>query len=299
MSSLRTTMVGASHMHAFGYRWISDQRIVSYVGQPRQEHTVALRNLAYALQWAHYGFQTIEPGAKLSASLMATSGMRGLIMPWDAFAVIVPVGMIWIDGKRGPAPVDAIFVRNCFGAGKEHLGIGVELCLISDADGGPMAHLWSESLDTMAEDAGDAELSPFERELAQQDRHALGDFTDLDRRAFLLSSRFVLGCIAELTALREDNRIRIGERSPARPSEPKLSTWRLTRKVVVDVRAECAEFCRGGGKAPSVRTMVRGHWKHQAYGGGVRRIIHVEPYWRGPEDGAIAVRPHVLKGGAT
>jgi hypothetical protein len=57
---------------------------------------------------------------------------------------------------------------------------------------------------------------------------------------------------------------------------------------------------RGTRGSRRVQTLVRGHWKHQpcGTGGTDRKFIHIEPYWRGPEDAPIAVRSHILKGQA-
>jgi hypothetical protein len=42
----------------------------------------------------------------------------------------------------------------------------------------------------------------------------------------------------------------------------------------------------------NIRTLVCGHWKMQAHGTGRkdRKHLHIEPYWRGPEDAPIALR---------
>jgi hypothetical protein len=50
-------------------------------------------------------------------------------------------------------------------------------------------------------------------------------------------------------------------------------------------------------RAVSVRHMVRGHWKMQAYGPDRqdRKHIFVEPYWRGPELAEMVERDYVLE----
>ena len=46
-----------------------------------------------------------------------------------------------------------------------------------------------------------------------------------------------------------------------------------------------------------MRLLVRGHWKNQAHGPGMtlRKLIHVEPYWRGPEMAELVDRPYLVK----
>jgi len=116
--------------------------------------------------------------------------------------------------------------------------------------------------------------------------------------------RVFVGCVVELmspAALKARNQAkRAGVRW--KRGAPKSWTFQLSRPVKVDCRSEviaALERAAQGqpkGRAPSVQTLVRGHWKRQACGVGraARRYIHVEPYWRGPEDAPIAVRSHVL-----
>ncbi len=81
---------------------------------------------------------------------------------------------------------------------------------------------------------------------------------------------------------------------------PTTEQWVVGRPVVLDLRKELRDYiATGRSYGPvSVQTLVRGHWKHQPHGSGraERKFIHIEPYWRGPEDAPIAVRPHILKG---
>ena len=60
-----------------------------------------------------------------------------------------------------------------------------------------------------------------------------------------------------------------------------------------DFRETVRDYLDGKKRSsPKVRTLVRGHWKRQAYGPDkqLRKIIHVEPYWRGPKGAPISVR---------
>lgn len=50
------------------------------------------------------------------------------------------------------------------------------------------------------------------------------------------------------------------------------------------------------GKPLSVLSRVQGHWKKQPHGpgGALRKLIWVEPYWRGPHEGALGAAIHGL-----
>lgn len=53
----------------------------------------------------------------------------------------------------------------------------------------------------------------------------------------------------------------------------------------------------GSGQPLGSRIKVQGHWKTQAHGKAfsLRKIIHVEPYWRGPDIAEVVNRPHVVR----
>ena len=74
---------------------------------------------------------------------------------------------------------------------------------------------------------------------------------------------------------------------------------RLIREVRVDCRAAISAYVAGATRSsPSVRSLIRGHYKHVPYGprSSLRRWQPIEPYWKGPEGAPVAVRPHRLEG---
>lgn len=67
----------------------------------------------------------------------------------------------------------------------------------------------------------------------------------------------------------------------------------------VDCRPAVKDYLTSlDGSPPLYQTLVRGHYKRQAHGPGasMRKVIWIEPYWRGPEDADIVVRPYVIGG---
>ena len=78
---------------------------------------------------------------------------------------------------------------------------------------------------------------------------------------------------------------------------PKSWNLELRRDVKVDVRKWVRDYVASGGKSPSVQTLVRGHPKRQPYGPralGLRKWIHIEAFWRGPENAPVVVRGHAM-----
>lgn len=222
-------------------------------------------------QWASCGFPLVDLSHRLAASLMATSipteNVNDVVTPWESFVIVVPRGLIedieFLSVDRGPSGRQQIrtqFEENGFMVGWEADGI---------------------------------------RNMAHGTNGASGHSEILDRGGRLLG-RLALGVCIELDQPRYREQIALGprRRSVRRESdEPKAWTFQLTRPVKVDCREWVTTYLNGNkGTSPSVQTLVRGHHKMQPHGPGkaLRKWIHIEPYWRGPEDAPIAVRAHVL-----
>lgn len=115
--------------------------------------------------------------------------------------------------------------------------------------------------------------------------------------------RGVLGVAATLSVPDTQRDLRAKERK-ARASnaareargEPTSWTYVLGGNVRVDVRSAVRDYVERGGSPPSVQSLVRGHWKRQPHGPelSLRKWIHVEPYWRGPEDAPIVAARRTL-----
>lgn len=80
------------------------------------------------------------------------------------------------------------------------------------------------------------------------------------------------------------------------PPDLTQARYMLAPPVRVDLRAHIVEALAGGGTAPKVQFLVRGHWRQQAHGPGrtLRKPIWIEPFWKGPEDSRILLRSHKL-----
>lgn len=68
--------------------------------------------------------------------------------------------------------------------------------------------------------------------------------------------------------------------------------YKFTGPINLDVRQSVRDWINLGSWPSTVRVLVAGHWKLQPCGTGrtERRRIHIMPYWRGPLDGAVALR---------
>ena len=81
---------------------------------------------------------------------------------------------------------------------------------------------------------------------------------------------------------------------------PSGALYRIGSTIKIDLRKEATEAWEGKsrkGVSPTVQFVVRGHWRNQACGTGQRsrRRIHIEPYWKGPEESRVLLRTHSIE----
>ncbi len=260
----------------------------SYDAQNAGYRNETVRRLAtlgpsFGLAWHESAFAVIEPSHALAASLMATTVPRDIepapITPWRCFAIAVPDGLL-AGTEDLPSPGHIIVLKSFFDS-------AIKTLVVSKKYG--ISHFGTEpSLMGYA----DLEFVPGENE----DLNAAG--VSFAHRRMLLLGRLIVGTCIELDS-------KIGETATAaHPSSIKRKrglptnwTFKLTRKVNADVKSSVYAFSAGQTKSmKSVQVLVRGHHKRQAHGPNLseRKWVHIEPYWRGPEDAPIATRAHLL-----
>lgn len=244
--------------------------------------------------WANGGFPQVTLGHKLAASLMATEIAKDLVpelhLPWETFVIVVPSGLIpnvvyiAISGVRD---VDG-HIRLMCGVTKNFVP--------GDGSGSSTKQSYGFSASWTLHSISDlTEPSTFSGYLGCDDQEEV-------RRKSDMIHRLALGVLLELQAYRE----KAGE-FPSRPSSkssqkssdgaPAAFTFELRRDVKIDARPYVAAYLAGHGKSPAVQLLVRGHSKRQVCGKGRlgRKIVWIEPYWKGSDDLPIAVRSHVLE----
>jgi hypothetical protein len=79
---------------------------------------------------------------------------------------------------------------------------------------------------------------------------------------------------------------------------PQIKTFVLGKPVQINCRQAILDYLEGSGsrKGPTIQFLVRGHWKHQPHGpkNALRKLIHVQPYWKGDADAPVLTRDYVL-----
>ena len=263
--------------------------------KPRENRVHGMVFLATAACWSACAFPQVTITHKLAASLMATDVPAELLpdvpLPWPAFLLVPPDGLLEIDGQ----PLRAI----CLIDGHAHM-TGLPWLraggLLSDHRFSLYAfgssRVWHGSADSL----GELLTEP------RAGSRSGGAGTLIEGRVAHMIGRLLVGALVELDAAEHRAAVQRGAPAPkiakGREPEPRAWVFELRRDVRVDVRAYVRDYIAGtgSGHAPSVQVLVRGHRKRQVCGKGRadRRWIHVEPYWRGPEDAPIALRSHKL-----
>lgn len=300
----------------FGYEWIREN-VFAFHSVPREqekddERTRAIIRICdadteeksswspvtdWAWHWAHCGYPRLLVDHKYAASLMSTSvseDAAALIRPpFESFLITMPNNLLTMPcGEyNSPGHVERILVRSFSVEGKQRWFVTIAG---SDGTTGSAIHSSGRATESMA----CAETTRIAEELTP-----FPDLVDALKRLIFLVDRLILGLCLSMSDPSCFKKISSEGRSARwspqgqllRP--PDLQSYKVGRPVVIDCQREVRDFLMGIGNKPNVRVLVRGHWKAQAHGPGraLRKYIHVEPYWRGPEDAPVLIRPHVVQ----
>lgn len=237
--------------------------------------------------WYLAGFPMLRPTHRLAASLMATHVPADLVReiraPFPSFFVEVPNDLV-------PASLEGDEYSNMR---YTHVGalIGTkEVCLIV--------------LGSTVKTGSPIVAVKFFPSFVEALEDASGDIRDK------LLYRLLVNMMIEADQPRIREEILQHKKEMSKPKKegknskkkvekkPEEEAWFISfrRDIKIDARGWVADYVKSGGQAPSVQTLVRGHQKRQPHGPGrtLRKWIHVEPYWRGPEDAPTVVRAHVM-----
>lgn len=257
----------------------------------------------WSLTWAGAGFPRIVWNQEaypemLMATTADASVLTHVVPPWNAFLVDLPKGLILsrsLDGQRTVAMQNLLVLR-AYGNGPH------------DAPDTPPRWVWfllAQGADT-AKDSRVIELwrsgVTSEELLHEEDWLERYPGDDRDKRSLVLLGRLVLGLCLSLsdpTKVHEAKFVERGGVSGKVRSRPKRAPSVTTNYVVgapcrVRVREELVRYLDQGptrsGTSPSVRSLVRGHWKMQPHGPNrsLRKLIHREPYWS-PRDPSLPI----------
>ena len=268
-------------------------------------HNALLNSLLLSGRWALSAYPVFQLTHRLAATLMATTvsedALQDVRCPFYSVTVRVPENLIFIaaEGDRLEPAALLTFSSYLFTPHQRSTIEGVEQPVQEPR--------WSYCLSTNPTAVGDGRKDglsvwayhvPQSKILAGNLPRTWNELprTSVDDRADMLARRLMLGiCLwcsdpKNLGEPRPSHR-RTTERGRAGDDLPDFKTWYLGREVKLDnnVIEAVRSFSREGGSSPKVQSLVSGHWKRQAHGPArsLRKLVHVEPYWRGPLDAPV------------
>jgi hypothetical protein len=249
--------------------------------------------------WANCGYRQLIMGHRYAAALMATKMPRQMVdevrPPWPVFLVDIPSGMLFITNQNGePKEVAYGLVRYGMGGQKGEERMGWSYILYAKNDG---SALWGYNMSPGVAYFGDKP----ETDDALSGTPFGDGVSKLDERSRLLFWRLVFGlCVAmqdkdNYRPTKSANRVH----NKRNPGPPLIRTYIVGKTPSVDCRQSVIDYVQGrkhGGGPMTVQVLVCGHWRQQPYGpqSKLRKTIWIEPYWKGPEDAPIMVRPKAV-----
>lgn len=259
---------------------------------------------AFAAKWAVHAFQRITTSHTYGAALMCTDADRNVLedieLQWHAFMVMLPNDLlgyedpntklfvsytrilvaVYADGGNGAASFTLLNQTEKVSSHRVVSQISNNLASVLDVEDPEMIH-------TAGKDLGDVLQGRVQRTVK-------------------MAKRLVAGL---LLAMQNQNNFKVKHvptrcRSLTRQhEEPAHRIVFVGSPLKIDCRATVKEYInQGGGKRksapPSVQTLVRGHFKRQVIGVGRsgRKVIWIQPFWRGALDAPIFTRPKKVIG---
>jgi hypothetical protein len=264
--------------------------------------------LCLTSEWARCAFPEVQLTEQLAASMMC-SGVPAEVLPddldtpWPCFVIRFPAETLRNYSTVGAQWPDPVYYESAFVLRMP--GYWMIKVISPKQLGGDISYKL-HTLPELTQDLGDYMVN------YSDDTDLQGDYMVRDpaRRASHLQStvgtlagRLILGTILELSGREHRKKIQknknqggLRRASARQQGEPTAWVYELRRPVVLDCRERVREIVAGSHRPVTVQTFVRGHWKMQACGIGSlhRKHVHIEPYWRGPEEAPIVVRPRVI-----
>jgi hypothetical protein len=252
-------------------------------------HAVQLAHLFnFSAAWAVHAFQRMTTTHTFAAALMCSDAdaevLAGLEKQWKAFVVLVPNGMLPVDSNREISRILVATFEDCAEIHLVQLSQPAGAYRTSMERAPTLAELLTQ--ETPSEIAVDAGIIP------------------PSDRIFTMAKRLVAGLLLSLQD-KENFREKIvaAKYSKGRkgPDEPAHRVVHVGKALTVDCRDAVKAYLEGTGKkrqghhvAPTVATLVRGHYRRQVVGIGrlFRKTIWIQPFWRNVIEGApILTRP--------
>jgi hypothetical protein len=264
-------------------------------------------------EWAEYAFPRVQMSHSYAAMLMATTispkELGQIEAPWPAFAVEIPDKLLPIQAKGVDSSILRVCVNThflpCFMPEERWWSHWMQGPRIELHRAGTLEDM------TTGKASGKGQLMEFDGPRLEALDAPLEDYDafwehyddDQENRIAMLVSRLVVGvCImmtekANYVERSTDLSKKLGPYAKRYQKQPESRLYTLGKPTKVDFRQAIRAFVEGRSRGPmTVQRLVAGHHKRQPYGpnSSLRKWIFRQPYWQGPSDGPIVVRPHIV-----
>jgi len=249
--------------------------------------------IMWAARWVDQGCPRFVFDSKYASLLMSTDVGKEMldkvVFPWKAFLIDMPDNLLTSDDDQGNSHTfSRVFVQIM----TDQFGDQV-LNILATAPTG--IQLWRHSV-------------PLDLLTSCQSNGAFSwgfgqDCNTRDHRIMNLLGRLIISmCVAlsdpdnfhkQMPRKKSRKRKYISTKYPSTPL-PEVQTFVIGRPTKINCRPAIIEYIEGKTRrsSPTVQFLVRGHWRYQAYGPGraKRKLIRIDPFWKGPEDAKILAR---------
>jgi hypothetical protein len=250
----------------------------------------------FAAAWSVHAFQKMVTDHKYAAALMcsdtAKEVLEDLEIQWKAFMICVPNGLLRFEDIEGHQIEYTRILVHIASDNSARI-------IIYDTS---WINSWVKVISHRDESLADVLFDEPSSITGSED--AILTSVGYELRAMKLAKRLVTGMIF---ALQNTDNFKQSNREPNKVKgkgrqydEPTHRTVIVGAPIKVDCRPAVQQYLSRQkslkhGPA-SVQVLVRGHQKRQVCGVGRkgRKVILVEPYWRGPDDAPILTRPKKL-----
>jgi len=245
-------------------------------------------------KWVDGGCRIIDSDVSYFSAMMHTdlhsSAREELRVPWPSFVVRVPRGAISLETHPGypsdGSKYDVVTLFVSDGAAdtiRNFPAMPPQIwCLTGHSDAGFMTRGMSgQNLDDLI----------------------FGEEDDFARETYPKETRAIKSALAGLLfTMQHTSNFAIGSRNsgiykrPLRNEPPPHRSIVIGRPINFRASPNESHGATGAGSTPAFQTMVRGHIKRQVCGMNRtgRKVVWIEPYWRGPEDAPILSRPYMV-----
>lgn len=237
-------------------------------------------------RWVACGAPAVRMGHTYAAALMATDvpeDKSGIKPPWPYFFLEVPNNLLkaWDTLSGSWVDVIGITVSHYWSSFRNRM----EWAFSTLGSSGVSLYRFGTTADELV-------LHPSKMPAGG----VLSDLelTEVDSRTQEMIGRLILNtCIAyDHSGTTLPPRKGISVPKPVDREPPPLAVFQIGKTLKVDCRESVRSYIMntGGGRAPTVISLVRGHWKNQRFGEKLSLLkrIWIEPYYRGPESSILA-----------